>query len=337
MSILCFAENPGGANGIIALAMQRDDMCVIAEDSAVKYMHDHGVTLSDRAPDTVSAVVVGASHSPDSGSFEYILRAREDGVPSFGYVDACVNAAFRFRGHTDDPLHYAPDFIFVTEAASVEAYIDIGFDPARILMVGNPRYDFVVNRYAGLTKEIRQHKTVLFLADPVVPTIGDDYKKSGFNAQSAGDSRSAILLETLFSKLKNHEIIIKLHPRNYAHEFAAYKDNTTIYQGDYLGIDLAFQADIVIGTTTSLLSESALIGTPTIAALLTPRERAWLPNTLPDNLIISTEENHFGAIINDIIDNGYVRSYPSNKEVLCQNAGVKMLDIIRRHCMIEGR
>ncbi|PCJ99938.1 MAG: hypothetical protein COA45_03755 [Zetaproteobacteria bacterium] len=337
MSILCFAENPGGANGIIALAMQGENTHIIAEGSAVKYIQDHGIILSDGVPDQVSAIVVGASHSHDSGSFEYILRAKEQGIPSFSYVDACVNTEFRFKGHTDDPLHYAPDFLFVTEMATEKSYINLGFDASRIYIVGNPRYDFVVDRVEGLTKQSAPHKTVLFLADPVVPTIGADYKNSGFNTQSAEDVRSFVLLETLFSKLKNHKIIIKLHPRNHADEFAAYKNNATIYQGDGLGIDLAFQVDMVIGTTTSLLAESALVGVPTIAALLTPQERQWLPHILPDNLIVSTDGNHLGRAIEAIMDDGYARHYPSNKEGLCKKAGVKMLDIIKQHCMIEAR
>ncbi len=338
MSILCFAENPGGANGIITLAMEyqgQGDVDIIAQGSAVKYFQDHGLkSVCDKEiSKDVKAVIVGASHSEDSGSFEYIAKAKEMGIPSFGYVDACVNTNMRFRGRSDNPLFHAPDYLFVTEEATYKAYIEIGFKPENIFIVGNPRYDFVVKRAGKLSKKPRRKKMILFLADPLMPTVGDDYGVSGFDVKTAEDVRSYILLDHIIKCADDNEIVIKLHPRNSSEEFTEYRDICSVYQGNDLGIDLAFQADLVIGTTTSLLAESALIGVPTIAALLTPRERAWLPHILPDNLIISKDSEHLSAIMAQVLSDDYKRVSASNKGDLCKNSGAKMIEMINEYCL----
>jgi len=338
MSILCFAENPGGANGIITLALEdeaKDNIEIIAQGSAVKYFQDHGL---ESVPEkefsaNIKALVVGAAHSKDSGSFKYIAKAKELNIPSFTYVDACVNVDMRFKGYSDDPLFHTPDYLFVTEEATCKAYIDIGFHPDKIFIVGNPRYDFVVKRAQLLNKKPRNKKQILFLADPLVPRVGKGFEQSGFGAKSADDVRSYLLLDHIIKNAGANDIIIKLHPRNSYEEFSKYKDKCTIYRGADLGIDLAFQADLVIGTTTSLLAESALIGTPSIAALLTPDERGWLPHILPDNLIISKDEYDLKSSMDQMLSDGYKREEASNKDDLCRDSGKKMVEIITNHCL----
>ena len=338
MSILCFAENPGGANGIITLALEdeaKDNIEIIAQGSAVKYFQDHGLkSVSEKEFSAdIKALVVGAAHSKDSGSFDYIAKAKEMNIPSFVYVDACVNVDIRFRGVSDDPLFHAPDYLFVTEEATFKAYIDIGFNPDNIFIVGNPRYDFVMKRAQGLKKQPSDKKMILFLADPLMPRVGKGFEQSGFGAKTAEDVRSYLLLDHIVKNAGNSDITIKLHPRNSYEEFSKYKDKCTIYQGADLGIDLAFQADIVIGTTTSLLAESALIGVPTVAALLTPRERDWLPYILPSNLIISKSAQNLITVLNQVLSDGYKPAKATNKSQLCMNSGKKMIEIINSYCL----
>lgn len=334
MSILCFAEDPGGANGAIALALESSDVILAAEGVAIEYIKNHGLRVQDGFADNTKAVVVGTSQNIDSKAFEYISWARHRNIPSFAYIDACINAEKRFRGHTDDPLFYAPDYLFVTEDATAKAFSDLGFNSAHIFVVGNPRYDFVDKRASTLIKKNRQKKSILFLADPIEPRIGRNYKHSHFEASTAQDIRSFVILDFLLHQHSLCTLMIKLHPRNSADEFKKYKDLAHIYEGEGLGIDLAFQADIVIGTTTSLLVESAIIGVPTISVLLTPEERTWLPQILPDNLILSRDPQHLEASIQEILNTTASYPLPSNKEHFCKNAGQKMLKIIESYLKI---
>ena len=331
MKILCYADDPGGANGIIALAMKApSDVHICADGAAVRYITEHGLQAQNSMPEKADALITGASHSAVSQSFQYIKHARENNIPSFGYVDAAINAQYRYKGETDDPLYYAPDFLFVTEEATRAAFIELGYQPERISSVGNPRYDFVTERAKSLTKNKRDKKQILFLADPLKPEIGENYAQSGFGASSPQDIRSYLLLDVVLDSNigQDYEILIKLHPRNTPQEFEHYKDCCTIYEGRALGIDLAFQADLVIGTTTSLLVESALIGTQTIAALLVPQERLWLPHIIPDTLILTKDKEELKQSIPNLRKYGEERIYPSNGHDLCKEAGTAMLEII---------
>lgn len=340
MTILCFAEDPGGANGIISLASQSDEIIIHAQKSAEKYILDHGLKISGHNANTISnsvrAIVVGTTNTPDSKAFDYIKQAKDRGIKSFGYVDAGVNAQHRFKGHSENPLEHAPDILFVTEQATANAFVELGFDASRIYNVGNPRYDYVQNRAKSLIKEKRERKRILFLATPINVPVGDQYKQSGFNAQSANDVRSYLVLdcvlECLAEEKLNAEILIKLHPRNTADEFARYKGECTIYNGDDIGIDLAFQSDVVTGTATSLMAEAALINIPTITALLTEKERTWLPDIVPDNLIISTKANHFKHQLKNLLRENIPFPPASNKDELCKQAGETMLKMINSHC-----
>ncbi len=60
-----------------------------------------------------------------------------------GVVDAYGNAAHRFRGRTGNPLAYAPDWLIVPDIWTQQAYIELGYDAARIAVCGHPHYDAV--------------------------------------------------------------------------------------------------------------------------------------------------------------------------------------------------
>lgn len=326
MTILCFAEDPGSANGIISLS-RHEDVVVQAGGAAATYMQDHGVTLVENEPDSISAFMIGVGHTADSRGFDLIQRARAMNIPSFGFVDACVNADRRFKGHTHNSLHHAPDAVFVTEQSTAQAFKDLGFPADHVHDVGNPRYDYVVRRIADQPAPDGSAPLVLLCADPVDPRIGGPYAQSGFGAKSADDVRSGLVLDALDGLVAPDDILVKLHPRNKPSDFSGYP----VYKGHGLGIDLAAQAQIVIGTTTSLLVESALVGVPTIAVLLTPQERGWLPQILPDTLQLVTTQEDMARAVKQALDNPYQKTVPKNLDVLCRNASDAMIRIIRAY------
>lgn len=328
MKITCFADDPGGANGIISFASIYPDARIIAEGASKTYIPQHGLKIEPDHLGVENALLVGATSNSESASYNYIMQARANNIPSFAYIDAAVNADMRFKGLTDDPLHYATDYLFVNEPETANNFNNLGFKQDHIYVVGNPRYDFVCNRFQN--KSHAADIDVLFLADPLEPRIGLNYKSCGFNAKSVEDVRSFLLLDIL-NRNFDFDITIKLHPRNSVGEYLSYQDQYDIYQGNDLGIDLAFRSKIVIGTTTSLLVEASLIGVPCIAVLLDKEERKWLPQIIPDNLIVVEDTEELKEAIK-VCQKRKGLKLPDNRDLFIKNAPEKMLQIIKEIC-----
>jgi hypothetical protein len=304
MRIVCAIEDPGAANGMVglgeALAALGTDLDIFATGAARGYATGIGLAVSEfeclALPPKADAVLVGTSENPDSPVFAVTAAARQAAIPTFGFIDGPANAEHRFRGLGSDPLAHAPEYLLVSDAAARDAFSDLGFDPENIMVVGHPNMDRVRTRANALEKEGRDAvRTRLFpTVDPERPLIvflaetSDGLDPSEFRrsaeytllGRGGNDGRTEICLEETLDALAavrpDAALVLRLHPKNDAATFAAYKDEIAALCTGGDPLEAVFAADLVIGMTSVLLFEAAVMGRPTLA--LTPRahEAAWL-------------------------------------------------------------
>jgi hypothetical protein len=112
-----------------------------------------------------SLVIVGTSENTETFAFDLITTARTLGIMTLGVVDAFGNADYRFRGHTNDPLFYSPEWIAVPDQWTKQAYLDLGYPVERLAVCGHPHYDYVLDTAAKLRKQNRQ-----LLRDKIFPS-----------------------------------------------------------------------------------------------------------------------------------------------------------------------
>lgn len=365
MHIAAAIEDPGAANGLIglsdALAEKRVGLKVYATGPAVSYapsveldtMPLEKLMLPFGTGETPAAVLTGTSENPKSPVFSVTAAALAADIPSFGFVDGPANAEYRFRGNTDYALAHAPEYLLVSDPAAKQAFIQLGVNPAKIDIVGHPAMDRVRAKRVWLDFEGREkvrnrlfpqidpaRPLIMFLAetsdglDPAQFRRSREYTLEG---RGGRDGRTEICLEETIDALAgaapDAALVLKPHPKNVAETFAPYAADLA---GVGIGIDpleAVYAADLVIGMTSILLFEAAVMGRPTIA--VTPREceAAWLSSIglgLTKHVCSSGE---LRASIDDALTGG-LTGLKNPDQVVPTGAAARMADAICRRIKV---
>jgi hypothetical protein len=305
MRVLCVIEDPGAANGMVgldaALAARDIRFDLYATGAALGYAPGIGLAVHDinTFPDPLPAgcaLLVGTSENPDSVIFDLISVAKSDRIPCFGFVDGPANAQHRFRGRTNAPLAHAPDILLVSDTAARDAFIGLGMAADSVLCVGHPHMDRVRDRKAQLDREGRaavrtrlfpdlaaQTRLCLFAAetsdglDPAEFQRSDAYTLTG---RGESNGRTEICLEEVIDALgilkEPSTLVLRLHPKNTPEQFAPYRDDVAALSRGGDPLEAVYTADLVIGMTSVLLFEAAVMGRPTLAVTPRASERMWL-------------------------------------------------------------
>ena len=318
--IVMLVEDPGGANFVLHVAEILDneklDALLIALGASNLYLRERGVDV-DPTPEgdprvwlnelNPGLLIVGTSSNPDSPILTAIDVARDKGIPTVGVVDAIMSAPHRFKGRSQNPLRYAPDWLLVPDVATEKAYREIGFLHDRILVTGHPHYEAVCRRASELmarrksllTKWIKdslpEGPIVVFISEPPVPPENDYRATELLRGWRTTDDRTHVALQETLDALEelvpNAYVVLRLHAREREEDFLSYREriNQVSKAGD--GLELAVIGDLIIGMTSSLVFEAALIGRPTISLLVTKRERFLLPSGI-DELLTPVYDGH---------------------------------------------
>lgn len=308
-SILLFAEDPGAANYIAPLpellSARGWHPRLLACAAGAQQLARLGISFEKIGPKAAGVVpeqalvVVGTSENPESPAFELIQAARECGIPSVGVVDGPGHAVFRFRGQGYAPLDQAPDWILVPDESLRSKFVGFGHPSNRVIMCGHPHYDTLRNRKRELDREGRLRvgarvlpdaptgRSVVVFAteisdglDPEAYRQNADYTLLGRGVSSR---RTDIVLEEFIDAAAEIDIspylVLRLHPKNEKGEFASYLDAFDAVSQSGSAFDLAYSADLVVGMTSILLAEAALLGVSTLSIIPRAEERYWLSTT----------------------------------------------------------
>ena len=165
--ILFYVEDPGAANFITALPKKLTERgytsLLFANRYACSHLSARGVTyrlagahqsaerlLQENEP---QIVIVGTAKNPDSLGLKLILSAKTNGIVSIAVVDAFMNADERFKGKSDDPLYYSPDWLLVTDPTTQKAFMELGFRSEKTVVCGHPHFDYVRSEKKNTTEK----------------------------------------------------------------------------------------------------------------------------------------------------------------------------------------
>ncbi len=311
LDVLMHAEDPGAANILAPLSSGLDDAGLssrlMASGAAVAYLADRSVThetVSEGADEVLDitrprVLVAGTSEDRDGFGLALIDAARKRAIPSLGAVDMLANAAFRFRGRSEDPLRHAPDWLAVPDRATADAFVGLGFAQDRVVACGHPHFDVVRDRRAEMEKQSpadlrakllpglsANRPLLVFVAegvDQLNPAASRILEDSALTGSGESLDRTTVVLEELLAAADHLDprplIVLRLHPKNRRDEYGALADRVdhVSHGGDPL--PLIWCADLVAGMTTFLLVEAHLLGRPTLSILPDPTDAAWLPTT----------------------------------------------------------
>jgi hypothetical protein len=311
--VLIFAEDPGAANYVARLPSLLQEhgwrSRLIAAGSATAFLRASmpDVEFEELPEDTQAdgllastrprLVVIGTSENLDTLGLALVPVARTAGVPIVGAVDAFPNAAFRFRGRRRRPLAYAPDWLIVPDEWTREAYVALGFPGERAVICGHPHYDFVRRVGARLANEDRallrrrqlpgapRDRAVIVFASEISTGLNPrQFRRSAaytLTGRSRSVGRTQVVLEEFLEAAallaSRPYLVLRPHPKDSPEELAPYlaEFDAVISQGSAL--QLVYLADLVVGMTSMLLLEAALLGRPTLSIVPRAQEGDWLP------------------------------------------------------------
>lgn len=309
--VLVFVEDPGAANYAMhlpeGLAKTGITTRMFADGHAKTYLAERGMP-AEPVPEGKGAVdilgsvrprllMTGTSENTASMGLELIARSRDAGIVSIGLIDAPGNALYRFRGTTDESTAYAPDWLLVPDDATLRQYAAAGFRQDRIVPCGHPHYDHIREtgkRLAGMDRQTLRsgcvpdvpsgRRIVTFVSEISGGLNAEQFQLSPDHTLfgvSGKRGRTEIVIEEFLravdSLSERPYLVLRLHPKN-----------TTAELEDYLGsfdhvsmggspIDLVYVSDLVVGMTSMLLMEAAILGVPTLSIVPRESEKASLP------------------------------------------------------------
>lgn len=323
VDIVMFVEDPGAANYAMGLPPLFANLGLttrlVSAGNATDYLHQRGIasetftdsvlsssTLSSLPNSTSIASIyhcrlalIGTSENPDASGLQFIKLCREAGVCSVGVVDAYANAAYRFRGRTQNPLAYAPDWLIVPDSITKDAYSALGYPVDHILIGGHPHYDTIRAERERIEKigratlrqqffpDARPERPIVVFAaeistglEPAAFRRAPDYTLHGWGSHHG---RTEIVLEEFLDAVSLLQprpyLVLRLHPKNILKEFDNYLNSFNLVSQGGVPLELIYAADAVVGMSSMLLLEAALLGRPTLSILPRLCEKEWLPTT----------------------------------------------------------
>lgn len=309
--ILIFVEDPGPAQYAAplseALAAKGWQAVVYAAGLSGNVLRQRHISFvpvdGTMTPESVlrqvqpRCLLTGTSENPDSLGLQLIHMAQRSGIVTAAFIDAGMNAAYRFRGRRDEPLAYVPDWILVPDDWTRDEFIRIGAVPDRTVVCGHPHYDYVLTLSRIWTAKEREEmrerllpglqkhqQVVVFLSEgserlcPLSLPSPINYTMQGWGNRTG---RTEIIIEEFLAAVQTLPqrpyLVLRLHPKDQADDFQAYAADFNHIDQASPPLELVFCSDLAVGMTSMLLMEAALLGRRTLSIVPLPEERDWLP------------------------------------------------------------
>lgn len=309
--VLIFVEDPGAANFVAqlpaALAGRGWSVKILASGHAREHLLRLGVHFETvqhlaNASQILATIkprvlIVGTASNPNTLGLALVAEARSPRIESIGVVDAAMNPDHRFRGQTEKSLAYAPDWLLVVDKSTKSDYIALGYPAERVIVCGHPHYDYIRTVRMKLENEgqntLRQRvlpgvpkerKVIVFATDCSArlsrPQTGSlaDYTLVG---RKTSKGRTEIVLEEFLDAVElvrpRPYLVLRLHPKDISGDYTRYLDEFDLVSSGDSPFESIYAADLIVGLTTMLILEAALLGKLTLSVVPRAVETDWLP------------------------------------------------------------
>jgi hypothetical protein len=291
--ILVICGDPGGANVIVPvtqhlLAGKRGEILVFAYRQAIEIIAGNNIpfTALDETitePEirnllsTINPAIVVAGTSFNSIELEkkFIHAARLNGIPCLAILDFWFNYSTRFSDMAGD-LKYLPNKIAIMDDVAQEEMIAEGFDPASLVITGQPAFDTFAAYKSRFTREkctgirnrfpVREDELfIVFVSQPLSELYGEDEsgpRYMGFTEKIV--VKQVIEALELLAEECNKRIflLIRPHPREATDKYENVRGKSIriCVSKEEDPRDVVMASDLVIGMNTILLVEACYLG-----------------------------------------------------------------------------
>jgi hypothetical protein len=234
-----------------------------------------------------TALVTSTSWGPNRPEPAFLDAARQLGIPSVSVVDFWSNYRERFLAPAGDSL-VLPDRIAVTDDRAKQEAIEAGLPASVLVAAGNPHHEGLLARFGRWdhTARLRFRESmriprnatvVLFASQPIEALYRDTL---GYSEQSVVTLVADSLVQVAGWLGHPIQLVVRPHPRGGRLALPPNRMELGIRlaaEGD--PIEWCLAADLVVGMTSALLFDSALLGGRVVS--VQPGLRG--PDRLPTN------------------------------------------------------
>lgn len=283
-NILFVFSDPGGAKPCLALIEENNIQNAVAVSdkrhsfyidftTKVQILEGNFQELIDLVQPTL--IFTGTSYTSNIEK-NFIRIATNKNISCYSFVDHWTSFIKRFSG-TDGKI-ILPDQIWVIDKRAKQLAINDGIPADRILITGNPYYEWLKKWKPSITKKLfvknlgleDNQKFLLFAPDPLSNVDGQ-------NIYGIDEISGTLALISLFHnnqiKLQDWIVLIKTHPNqdrikleSIIPENASFK----LLPADVDTNTVMFYADLVMGFFSSLLIEANIMNRKIIRFFPTP-------------------------------------------------------------------
>lgn len=362
--VLMFAEDPGAANFVAplpaALRERGRRAVVLADGIARDYFRERRIAVEsprttvpvDQIIEAVkpSLILTGTADNPDTLGLALVQHARSAGIASVGVVDAPMHAEYRFCGRTADALAYAPDWLLLPDEWTEEAFVALGFPANRTVVCGHPHNDYVLEKGTELARETRKavrqralpatatdRTVIVFVADGssklerVSKAAVRRYTLAG---RGAGVGRTELVIEEFLDAIPRVSprpyLVLRPHPKDDPAHYAEYVEAFDHVARDSAPLELVYSADLVVGATSALLAEAALLGRPTLSILPRAEEKEWLPSIRTGVTPYVTTRGELRTALRDLLRRRSPRPCSAHHRVVVTGSVARTVSFLER-------
>jgi hypothetical protein len=306
---LLFLEDPGAVTFIYRVIEVFPEygvnLIVVASGHAVSLLKKKDIFFlehdihsdADKYLDTynIKVLLTGTSENTDSFSFRLIESARKKLIPVITFVDGAGSSNERFKGQTEDSLFWAPNWLVVPDHTTANLYSQLGFDSSRIKLLRHPHYDWIlslkeqwsIDDFEAQRKKwiplAGNKKVVIFISeisDGLNPELYKRLDSYTLHGDQNNSGRTEIVLDEFLLAFKELDtkpyLILRLHPKQSSADLQSYLEHFDLVSKEENALEIVNASDLVIGMSSSLLSEAYYLGKSVLSIVPDPAEKIYL-------------------------------------------------------------
>ena len=350
-SFLVFVEDPGAANMIIELPYhfreKNFEYDILACNYASEILTSKNIShtniknksqlINFLKNKNYDRFLIGTSENKESLGLEIINIGKQRQIKTIALVDMLVNASERFKGKSQNPLKFIPDYLIVTDSLTKITYNNLGIESERIFICDHPQQERIKNLKKTFEIKFPNFKNKssrwLFISenidlmDPSQSYISENYL---LNGRGSSKWRTAIVIEEIIDLLKKvsptSKLEVRLHPKNTIDQFDEFADEI-IFDRVIDPLESVWKADFILGMSSNLLVEAIYLGKKVLSILPRYEEKKWM-SELEEGVIetVFTREDLFKKLqIFNCTDN---KLYENRKLKIANASLIKLISSI---------
>ena len=320
-SFLVFVEDPGAVNMIIELPYHfreknfKYDILASNYASEILTLKNISHIKIEKKSQLIDFMknkdyekfLIGTSENKESLGLEIINIGKKRQIKTIAFVDMLVNASERFKGKSENPLKFIPDYLIVTDSLTKNAFMKLGVKYERIFICNHPQQERIKKLKQKFEIKFSKHKNKyprwLFISENIdLMNPSQSFKSENYllNGRGSSNWRTAIVIEEVIDLLKKvspmSKVEVRLHPKNTIDQFDEYAEEIKL-DSIIDPLESVWKADFILGMSSNLLVEAMYFGKKVLSILPRYEEKKWM-SELEEGLIetVFTREALFSKL-----------------------------------------